>query len=145
MILEVIIALLVVVVSIVAYRSLTGIWPGGRLIVQDPPPTAPTVSTSTAKFMFFYTEWCPHSQKAQDPWSTFKQMMKNTPKKYGGKDITFEEIDADAEKGRAALYQVRQYPTFKLHTTEKVYEMVGKPSPAAFRAFLISALGKESS
>ena len=108
MILEVIIALLVVVVSIVAYRSLTGIWPGGRLIVQDPPPTAPTVSTSTAKFMFFYTEWCPHSQKAQDPWSTFKQMMKNTPKKYGGKDITFEEIDADAEKGRAALYQVRQ-------------------------------------
>lgn len=144
MILEIIIALLVVVISIVGYRSLTGIWPGGRMVVQDPPATAPTVNSSTANFMFFYTRWCKYSQEAQDPWSSFKQMMKNTPKTYGGKNVTFEEIDADAEKGRAALYQIRQYPTFKLQTTEKVYEMLGKPSPASFRAFLISALGKES-
>ncbi len=145
MILEIVIALLVVVISIVGYRSLTGIWPGGRMIVQDPPPAAPKVDSSTAKFMFFYTTWCPYSQKAQDPWSSFKQMMKNSPKTYGGKSIMFEEIDADAEKGRSALYGVKQYPTFKLQTTDKVYEMIGKPSPAAFRAFLISALGKESS
>lgn len=144
MILEIIIGLIIVVISIVGYRSLTGIWPGGRIIVQDPPPTAPTVNTTTAKFMFFYTTWCPHSQKAETPWASFKQSLTNVPKTYGGKQITFEEIDADSEKGRAALYQVRQYPTFKLHTTEKVYEMIGKPSPASFRAFLISALGKES-
>lgn len=142
---EIIIALLVVVVSIMGYRSLTGIWPGSRMIVQEPPPTAPKVSPSNANFMFFYTEWCPYSQKAKAPWESFKQMLKNSPKKYGGKTVTFEEIDAEAERGRAALYQVKQYPTFKLQTQDKVYEMLGKPSPAAFRAFLIAALGKETS
>lgn len=145
MILEIVIALLVVALSIVAYRSMTGIWPGSRMIVQDPPASSPNVSQTNAKFMFFYTEWCPYSQKAKDPWQSFKQMLKNSPKTYGGKSITFEEIDAEAEKGKSALYQVKQYPTFKLQTNTKVYEMLGKPTTASFRAFLISALGKERS
>jgi hypothetical protein len=145
MIIEIIIALLVVVISIVGYRSLTGIWPGSRMIVQDAPPSSQKVGDTQAKFMFFYTEWCPYSQKAKDPWSSFKEMMKTSPKTYGGKHIVFEEIDAEAEKGKSALYQIKQYPTFKLQTQNKVYEMLGKPSTASFRAFLIAALGKESS
>jgi thiol-disulfide isomerase/thioredoxin len=145
MILEIIIALLVVVISIVGYRTLTGIWPGSRMIIQDPPVSSSKVSQSDAKFMFFYTEWCPYSQKAKDPWLSFQQTLKNTPRTYGGKRITFEEIDAEAERGKSALYQIKQYPTFKLQTSDKVYEMLGKPTVASFRAFLISALGKESS
>ena len=145
MILEIIIALLVVVISIVGYKTLTGIWPGSRIIVQDPPLSSSKVSETTAKFMFFYTEWCPYSQKAKEPWSSFKQILVNSPKTYGGKSIIFEDIDAEAEKGKSALYQVKQYPTFKLQTNDKVYEMLGKPSIAAFRAFFITALGKEGS
>lgn len=145
MILEIIIALLVVIISIVGYRYLVGIWPGSRMIVQDPPETSPKVSEKNANFMFFYTEWCPYSQTAQTHWTSFQQMLKNNPKTYGGKTITFEEIDAEAERGRSALYQVKEYPTFKLQTRDKVYQMLGNPSTSSFRAFLISALGKESS
>ncbi len=145
MILEIISVLVVVAVIIVGYRSATGIWPGSRVIVQQPPESSPKVSDTNAKFMFFYTTWCPYSDDAKDPWNSFKQMLKNTPKTYGGKTITFEEIDAEAEVGRAALYKVVEYPTFKLQTSDKVYQMLGKPSVAASRAFLISSLGKESS
>jgi hypothetical protein len=145
MILEIISVLVVVSIIIVGYRFTTGIWPGSRVIVQEPPEASPKVSDKNANFMFFYTEWCPYSKNAEDPWKSFKQMLQNNPKTYGGKTITFEEIDAEAEIGRAALYKVVEYPTFKLQTSDKVYQMLGKPSVATFRAFLISSLGKESS
>lgn len=145
MLFEIIVVLLVVGISIVGYRYLTGIWPGSRVIVQDPPEDVPQVSEKNANFMIFYTEWCPYSQKAMEEWKSLKQMMKNSPKTYGGKTITFEEIDADASKGRAAIYQVKEYPTFKLQTKEKLYTMLGKFTPASFRAFLVGSLGKESS
>lgn len=144
MILEIIMVLVVVVAIIVGYRFSTGIWPGSRVIVQQPPEAAPKVSDTNAKFMFFYTEWCPYSDDAKEPWKSFKQMLKNAPKTYGGKTITLEEIDAEAEVGKAALYKVVEYPTFKLQTSDKIYQMSGKPTVGAFRAFLISALGKES-
>ena len=54
-----------------------------------------------------------------------------------------EEINAESDKGKSALYKIKAYPTFKLETSEKVYEMKGPPSTASFRAFLISALGEE--
>ena len=141
----ILIALLVVAVSVIGYRFITGIWPGSRVIIQEPPENVPQVSDKNANFMIFYTEWCPYSQKAMEEWKSFKQMMTNSPKTYGGKTITFEEIDADASKGRAAIYQVREYPTLKLQTKEKLYTMLGKPTPASFKAFLVAALGKESS
>ena len=50
---------------------------------------------------------------------------------------------AESDKGKSALYKIKAYPTFKLETSEKVYEMKGPPSTASFRAFLISALGEE--
>ena len=145
MITEIIVALLVVAISIVAYRYIVGIWPGSRVIVEDPPENVPKVSEKNANFMFFYADWCPYSQKAMEHWKSFKQIMTNSPKTYGGKTITFEEINGDVEKGRIALYQVKEYPTFKLQTSNKTYIMLGKPSPASFKAFLIGALGKESS
>jgi hypothetical protein len=72
-----------------------------------------------------------------------KELLKNRNYTYGGKTVFMEEINADSDKGKTALYKVTAYPTFKLETTEKLYEMQGRPSSAAFRAFLISALGEE--
>ena len=139
------IALVVVIVSVYGYYASTGVMPGSKLIVQEPPIANNGIDDGQAKFMFFYTTWCPWSKKAQTPWSSLKEMLKNTPKTYGGKSIVFEEINAESDEGKAALYKVEAYPTFKLETSTKVYEMKGKPSVGAFRAFLMSALGQESS
>jgi thiol-disulfide isomerase/thioredoxin len=140
-----IVAFLVVLASIVMYYNYTGILPGSKLIVQEPPISGDTVDNLHAKFMFFYTTWCPYSQQAQDPWRSFKQSLQTNSKTYGGKTVIFEEIDCDRNLSKAGIYLVKAYPTFKLQTESKVYEMIGKPTPANFRAFLIAALGQESS
>lgn len=138
------IALVVVVVVIVVYYYTKGVVPGASTYIESTPPTSNGMDATTAKFMMFYTTWCPWSKKAQGPWASLKQKMKNTPVKYGGRSIIFEEINAEADEGKAALYTVSAYPTFKLETDTKVYEMIGKPEVSNFRAFLISALGQES-
>jgi thiol-disulfide isomerase/thioredoxin len=139
------ITLVVVVASIVIYYTVWGIMPGASVVSVTAPPTSNGLDGNQAKFIFFYTTWCPWSKKAQAPWASLKEVMKNTPKTYGGKTVIFEEVNAESEEGKAALYGVKAYPTFKLETNDKVYEMLGKPSVAAFRAFLITVLGQESS
>ncbi len=139
-----VIALIVVSLSIGIYYSVTGIWPGGRTILENPAAGVSGLSENEAKFMFFSTEWCPYSQRAKDPWMSFKQELLNTSKTYGGKTIIFEEIDCDAQKGKAAMFGVREYPTFKLQTKTQVFKMCGNPSTTAFKDFLKSSLGNES-
>lgn len=144
MILEsIIVSLIVVIGTILLYYFVFHVPPGAKLIIKPPPITTSNLEPNQAKFMFFYTTWCPHCHKAQTPWSSFKELTKNSHYTYGGKDILFEEINAEADKGKSALYQINAYPTFKLETQDKVYEMVGKPSVDTFKAFLISALGPE--
>ena len=72
-----------------------------------------------------------------------KQFVKNSGYMYGGKKVTFEEINAETDKGKAALYDIKGYPTFKVQTSDKLYEMVGKPNVTNFREFLKKALGDE--
>lgn len=139
------ITLAVVVAVIVIYYTVWGIMPGASVMSVTEPPTSNGMDGNQSKFIFFYTTWCPWSKKAQQPWASLKEVMKNTPKTYGGKTVIFEEVNAESEEGKAALYGVKAYPTFKLETKDKVYEMLGKPSVAAFRAFLITVLGNESS
>lgn len=140
------ITLVVVTAAIVIYYLVWGIMPGASVMsVTEPPMTNNGLEENQAKFMFFYTTWCPWSKKAQQPWASLKEVHKNTPKKYGTTTVVFEEVNAENETGKAALYGIKGYPTFKLETKDKVYEMLGKPSVAAFRAFLITVLGKESS
>ena len=96
-------------------------------------------SSDNPKLMFFYTTWCPHCHAAQPKWKSLKEVKRT----YGGKKITFEEIDCDADKGKAAMYQIKGYPTFKLETHNKVYQFEGKPDVPSLRALLTSALGEE--
>lgn len=140
---ELLVSLLVVTVSIGIYYAITGKPPGARVIEQDVPISGNGLEQNQAKFMFFYTTWCPHCHSAKEPWKSFKQMVQNQKYTYGGKEIQFEEINAEADRGRSALYKISAYPTFKVETSNKVYEMIGKPSSQTFRAFLQSALGQE--
>ena len=139
-----IIAIVVATVAIGGYKMMTGIWPGGRLIIEDSPVSVSGLNTGEARLMFFGTEWCPFCVQSKEPWNSFKQLMNNNPRKYGGTTILFEHVDCEAQQSKCALYNIKEYPTFKLQTKEKVYRMMGKPSVESFRAFLTSALGKES-
>lgn len=140
---SILISIVVVSLCIGIYYAIYRKLPGARVIEQDI-PMANTLEPNQTKFMFFYTSWCPWCKKAQQPWSSLKQIMKNSKYTYGGKTVTFEDINAESDKGKAALYKIQAYPTFKLETDSKVYEMVGgKPSVDGFRAFLTKALGPE--
>jgi hypothetical protein len=144
MIETVIVVIITFIVVVVVYRIIAGYYPGSKFIIEDPPLQHNGLDTNQARFMFFHTTWCPWSHKAWKPWNSFKQQMKNNSVKYGGKTILFEEIDAEADKGKAALYNVREYPSFKLETTEKLYVLQGVPDPATFNVFLVGTLGVKS-
>ena len=139
---ELIVSLIVVLSFIGIYYWVTGTPPGARLIEQDPPVDS-KLDGNQANFMFFYASWCPHCKTAQQPWHSMKQFVKNSGYMYGGKKVTFEEINAETDKGKAALYDIKGYPTFKVQTSDKLYEMVGKPNVTNFREFLKKALGDE--
>lgn len=142
MITELIVSLVIVLLAIWGYYMFTGTPPGARLIEQEPPVDA-GLDDNQAKFMFFYATWCPHCRHAKDPWHSMMQLTKNQGLTYGGTNVTFEEINAEVDKGKTALYNISAYPTFKLQTKTKLYEMVGKPTVSNFREFLKKALGSE--
>lgn len=142
MITELIVSLIVVLVAIFGYYTLTGTPPGARLVEQIPPVDG-GMDDGHAKMMFFYATWCPHCKTAKDPYHSVQQLVKNQGLTYGGHTVTFEEINAEVDKGKTALYNVNAYPTFKLQTSDKLYEMVGRPSVTNFREFLKKALGDE--
>ena len=121
----IVIPLILIVVVVFGYKMFSGVAPGSKLIVEDP-PIQNNQDPNQATFMFFYTTWCPHCKKAQQPWSSMKELLKTRKYTYGGKTIFLEEINAESDKGKSALYKMK-----------------GPPSTASFRAFLISALGEE--
>lgn len=143
LLITVIVVLVVSTLVILLFRWQRGFYPGSKLIVEDTPVEINGVEPTQAKFYFFYTTWCPWSKKAWKPWASFKQMLKDTPSQYGGYDILLEEVNAEADKGKAGLYRINAYPSFKLVTQKKVYTMKGVPDPLAFDAFLQSALGEK--
>lgn len=137
-------ALMVLAAILFGVYHVTG-QPLGSRIIQSNPPVAGATEPNTARFMFFYTSWCPHSVAASKTWKSFKQMMQNSPQTYGGMNIQFEDINAESNVGKTSLYGVTEYPTFKLETSTTVYEMVGNPTDVSvFRNFLIKSLGKEN-
>jgi len=142
MLVELIVSAIVVFGLIGLYYLWTGTPPGSRLLQQQP-PTASGLDDHQANLMFFYATWCPHCKTAQQPWRSLQQFIKNSGYTYGGKTVSFEEINAETDKGKTALFNIQGYPTFKLQTADKLYEMVGKPTTLNFREFLKKALGAE--
>ena len=130
---------------VVAYRMYAGFYPGSKFILEDPPVQHNGLDGDTARFIFFYTTWCPYSTAARKSWESFKQQLKNVPVKYGGKTIIFEDVDCEADKGKAALYKIKEYPTFKLETVDKLYKLIAIPDVATFDVFLVGTLGKKVS
>jgi thiol-disulfide isomerase/thioredoxin len=143
MLTELIVSAIVVLGFIAIYYAVTGTPPGARIIEQTPPVGG--LDTHQANFMFFYATWCPHCKTAQQTWRSMKQVIGNSGYTYGGKTLSFEEINAETDKGKSALYNIKGYPTFKVQTADKLFEMVGKPTVDNFREFLKKTLGDEKS
>jgi thiol-disulfide isomerase/thioredoxin len=131
-------------IIIFGWKYLKGYYPGSSFIIEDPPITKNGTEEGQAKFMFFYTSWCPWSHQAWPKWKSFKQLMQNNPQKYGGHQIIFEEINCESDP-KASLYKISAYPTFKLLTIEKTYVMQGTPDPLTFDVFLKGTLGEKTS
>ena len=138
-----IVATLVVLIVILGTYLGTGIWPGSKLIRQRPPLHHNAIDPGSAKFMFFFATWCPYCKDAEPEIQSLKQLIENKGYTYGGHQIAFENINAYSDKGKAALYKIKHYPTFKIETKDSLYEMTGKPTVSNFRSFLVSALGDE--
>ena len=132
-------------ITIGIYRLITGNFPASKLIIEDPPLEHNGLEPQQARFMFFYTSWCPWCKSATAPWKSFQQQLKNNPATYGGYTVSFEDINAEANKGKASLYKIQAYPTFKLETHNKVIELKAVPDPLNFDAFLKAALGEKVS
>ena len=129
---------------VVVYKAVKGFYPGSRLY-EEPLPGPNDLDAQTAKFMMFYTNWCPHCRNAKPHWDSLEKGHKNETITYGGKTVVFEKINCDAATAKCAQYKADSYPTFKLETDSKLYEFVGNPTPALFKTFLNSALGQEKS
>ncbi len=139
-----IIAAIVVVGFIFLYNYSTGVMPGAKLVISSPTTQSSGVGENEAKFMFFYTTWCPYSRKAETPWKSFQELVKNQPRTYGTTRLVFEDVNAESQVAKAALYGINQYPTFKIHANDSVYEYVGAPTVDNFRQALIATFGKET-
>lgn len=142
MIVELIVSAIVVTVIIWSYYMISGRPPGAKLIEQTPPVES-GLDDNHANLMFFYATWCPHCKHAEQPWRSLQQVIKNGKHTYGGKTVSFEQINAETDKGKTSLYSIIGYPTFKLQTKDKLYEMSGVPTVNNFREFLKKALGDE--
>lgn len=138
-----IIVLCIIGLIIISYKVFTGNFPGSKLIITDPPIEHNGLEPTQARFMFFFTSWCPHCKTAEPLWRSFKQQLKNNPVTYGGYDIEMEEINVESNKSKSALYKIKAYPTIKLETGKKLFEMTGIPNIINFDNFLVSALGKK--
>jgi len=125
------------------YHGFTGNFPASKLIIEDPPLEHNGLEPKQARFMFFYTSWCPYCKGATTPWKSFQQQLKNIPATYGGYTVSFEDINAEANKGKASLYKIKAYPTFKLETHDRLVELKAVPDPLNFDAFLVAALGQK--
>jgi thiol-disulfide isomerase/thioredoxin len=138
-----VIVLAILGITIAGYRLITGNFPASKLIIEDPPLEHNGLEPQQARFMFFYTSWCPWCKSATAPWKSFQQQLKNNPATYGGYTVSFEDVNAEANKGKASLYKIQAYPTFKLETHDRVVELKAVPDPLNFDAFLVAALGQK--
>jgi len=89
--------------------------------------------------IFFYTEWCPHSQKALEVWKEFKSEHDN--KVFNKYQVRMQEVDCDKDEDRASEYNITGYPTIKLiKSKDEIIEFDAKPEKRTLLEFLNTTL-----
>lgn len=137
MLIPVLMSVVFVVLFIVAYKYFRGYYPGSTMVEMDP-----IADPDSPRLLFFYTTWCPHSQKALGEWRSLKQSLAG--KRLGGKRIQFIPMDGESETGAVARYSIDAYPTIVLETTSTTIHYEGQVTSARLHEWLVLQLGPES-
>ena len=94
----------------------------------------------TVEVYFFYVDWCPHCKNAKPEWAAFKEQIGTGS--INGHKVSFIEVDCEKEKGMAAQWGVKGYPTIKAKLGDgNVVDYDAKPSTNVLSQFLDSITG----
>ena len=124
------------------YRYMRGFYPGSTIVEYSPDidPANPASDPESARLMFFYTTWCPHSRKALPEWQSLKGMGRT----YGGKTVHFQTLDGDSSKTQTARYGIEAYPSLVLVTSTSVVHYDEPFKAARIQSWLVRTLGPQS-
>jgi thiol-disulfide isomerase/thioredoxin len=104
-----------------------------------------TISSSTshenksAELYLFSTEWCPHCKKTKPEWEQLKNNYADN-NNINGYNLTFVEVDCDANPEVADKFKVEGYPTIKLVKGNQIIEFDAKPDVKTMENFLSTVL-----
>ena len=138
----ILVAVVFVFVFIGLYRYMRGFYPGSTIVEYSPDidPANPASDPDSARLMFFYTTWCPHSRRALPEWQSLKTMGRT----YGGKTIKFQTLDGDSSKTETAHYGIEAYPSLVLVTSTSVVHYDDQFKAARIQSWLVRTLGPHS-
>lgn len=128
-------ALLLAIVAILVYRF----W---EPFVSGSGKPKQTVPLNQANLYFFYTDWCGWSQKAQPEVKKLEETL-SVGGKFGNTQVSLVRVNAEEDREKATLYEVKAYPTILLETSEYIREFNKSVSYENLIAFLRDALGEE--
>lgn len=130
---DVILALLLAIVAVLVYRF----W---EPFVSGKPKQE--VPAGKANLYFFYTDWCGWSQKAQPEIKKLEETL-SVGGKFGNTEVTLVRVNAEDDREKAALYEVKGYPTVVLETSTYTRDYTKPMTYENLIAFLREALGEE--
>jgi thiol-disulfide isomerase/thioredoxin len=131
----VIFVLLLAIVALLVYR----VW---EPFVSSK-PAKQVVPPRQANLYFFYTDWCGWSQKAQPEIKKLEETL-SAGGKFGNTKVTLVPVDAEEDREKAELYEVKGYPTILLENADGIRDYNQGVTYENLIGFLRKALGEES-
>lgn len=133
---DLIFSILIVIVALLLYRKWESFTSGSKPKQVVPP--------NEANLYFFYTDWCGWSQKAQPVMKKVEETLSTPGGKFGNTAVKFVRVDAEEDREKAEMYEVKAYPTILLETSEYIRPFNKGVTYENVVAFLREALGEES-
>jgi len=99
----------------------------------------PTQELKEVNMILFYTEWCPHSQRALKVWNTFEGKHRGLT--INGHKVQFVKYDCDKHEDKADEFNIQGYPTIKLvKENGEIIEFDAKAEEETLMEFLQTTL-----
>lgn len=129
-----VLVLLLAIVAVLMYRF----W---EPFVSKPAKQA--VPADQANLYFFYTDWCGWSKKAQPEMKKLEETL-SVGGKFGNTRVNLVRINAEEDREKTDMYDVKGYPTILLETSKNIHDFTKAVKYENLIAFLREILGEES-